>query len=69
MSHGAGGGKLDVGAWRLEEVAGVAASIHISSPVLFLPSFSFFMFHISCFKNTSGMNSVGSLRKIFDRTA
>jgi hypothetical protein len=32
-------------------------------------SFSFFVFHVSCFKNTSGINSMGSLRKMFGRTA
>jgi hypothetical protein len=57
MRQGAGGG-------RLEEVTGVAGSVHINSPLLF-----FFMFHVSDFKNISGMNSVSSLRKMFDRTA
>jgi hypothetical protein len=27
------------------------------------------MLHISYFKNTSGMNSVNSIRKMFDRTS
>jgi hypothetical protein len=27
------------------------------------------MFHISYFRNTSGMNSVSSLKNMFDRTA
>jgi hypothetical protein len=31
--------------------------------------FSCFVFHVSYFKNISGMNSVGSIRKMFDRTS
>jgi hypothetical protein len=76
MGQGAGYRKLDVGGWRWDEVAGVAGSVHINSPLLFLCHFSFFMFYvsyskfrISCFKNTSGMNNMDSLRKIFDGTA
>jgi hypothetical protein len=67
MGHGVGGWRLEVRAWRWEEVAEVAGSIHINSPVLF--HFSFFIFRISDFRNTSGMNSVSSLSKMFDRTA
>jgi hypothetical protein len=68
--------------WMLEVGGGgtVAGSIHINSSLLFFSCFMFifmvhiFIFHISCFifhisyfKNTSGMNSVGSLRKMFDK--
>jgi hypothetical protein len=57
----AGSGKWELGACRLEEVTEFASLIHINSPALF-------RFHVSYFKNTSGMNSVDSLRKMFDRT-
>jgi hypothetical protein len=71
IGDGAACGMLEVGSGRLDEVAEVAGSIHINLPVLFLFScFLFhFHFHISYFKNISGMNSVGSIRKMFDRTA
>jgi hypothetical protein len=68
MSHGAGYGRLGVGSWRWK-VAGVAGSIHINSSVLFCFMFHFFMVHVSYFKNISGINNVGSLMKMFDRTA
>jgi hypothetical protein len=53
---------------------------HVSCFMFHVSCFMFhvscFMFHVSCFishilyvKNTSGMNSVGSLRRMFDRTA
>jgi hypothetical protein len=58
---------FEVGGGRLEEVAGVAGSIHINSPLIFLFHVSYFIF--SYFKNISGINNVGSLSKMFDRTA
>jgi hypothetical protein len=73
MCDGAGCERLEVEGARLEKVADVAGSIHINSPVLFFVffifHFSYFLFYIFTFKNTSGMDSVGSLRKMFGRTA
>jgi hypothetical protein len=81
MGHGIGGWKLPLAGGSGEELVEVAGPIHINSAVLslcfsaflfFCFLFSFFIFcmvHVSDFKNTSGMNSVGSLRIIFDRTA
>jgi hypothetical protein len=73
MGQGVGGWKLEIEGWRLEVAAEVSGSIHINSPPLFLclffHFFSFFIFRVSCFKNISGMNSVSSLSKMFDRTA
>jgi hypothetical protein len=74
MGHGSWVRLCDIGDWRLEELAGggrgweevadLAGSIHISSPILILFSFFFlhfhlscFMFHISYFKNILDMNS------------
>jgi hypothetical protein len=62
----------------LEEVTRVADLIHINSSLLsfYLFHVSGFMFHVSgfifqvsYFKNISGMNSVDSLSKMFDRTS
>jgi hypothetical protein len=36
---------------------------------LFISHLSFFVFHFHIFKNASGMNSVGSPRKMFDGTS
>jgi hypothetical protein len=70
MGQGAGGRRLEIAGGRREEVAGLAGSIDINSLVLFLFSlFLFLLLHISYVKITSGMNSVGSLRKMFDSTA
>jgi hypothetical protein len=50
MGQGVGGWKLEVGVESLDEVAEIAGSIHINSPVLFLSCFCFFHYFIfSCF--------------------
>jgi hypothetical protein len=43
---------LEVGCWTWEEVAMVAGSVHINSPVifLFLLLFFFLIFHVSYFR-------------------
>jgi hypothetical protein len=67
MGDGAGYGRFEVGdarrRWQRSLVRFTSAHMCFS-----FSSFHFH-FHVSYFKNISGMNSVNSLKKMFDRTS
>jgi hypothetical protein len=79
MGQGVGGCILEIGCWSMDIggwrrwqgrwfVSHQFTSAFSFSFSVFMFRVSGFMFQISDFKNTSGMNSVGSLSKMFDRT-
>jgi hypothetical protein len=60
--------RLEVGCWMMEVGGGRRWQGRWFDSHQFISAFLFiFQVHISYFKNTSGMNSVDSLRKMFDK--